>query len=37
MVTVDPGTQIEHPRLQLDIAQAVQSKLAGAQTIRPRS
>ena len=31
MVTVDRGTQIDYPRLQLDIAQSVQAKLAGAQ------
>lgn len=31
MVTTDRGTQIEYPRLQLDIAQSVQAKLQGAQ------
>lgn len=31
MVTVDRGTQIDHPRLQLDVAQSVQAKLQGAQ------
>ena len=32
MVTVDQGTKIDYPRLQLDVAQSVQAKLAGAQT-----
>ena len=31
MVTADRGTQIDYPRLQLDIAQSVQAKLQGAQ------
>lgn len=31
MVTVDRGTQIDHPRLQLDIAQAVQATLMKTQ------
>lgn len=31
MVSVDRGTQIDYPRLQLDVAQAIQAKLQGAQ------
>jgi len=31
MVTADRGTQIEYPRVQLDVAQSVQAKLQGAQ------
>ncbi|QOV90799.1 hypothetical protein IPV69_05425 [Humisphaera borealis] len=31
MVTTDRGTQVDFPRLQLDIAQSVQSKMQGAQ------